>query len=160
MSEATVRGYINTIVEGVTNIGLVHDYERWSNNQTTFLDYFKTLIGGSSVIRGWTITCAIATQEWLNEPQADGQGQIARTYTYKLRGYFGLDDSAETEKSAWVVVEAVMRALDESGILHGEDEMWTINPPSQLTIFEPRLFAGVLCHYAEITQQVTEVISL
>lgn len=160
MSEATVRGYLKDVLDGVADIGIVHDYERWANNQTAFLDLFKTIIGLNNVIRGWTISCAAASQEWLNEPEFDGQGQIIRTYRYVIRGFLGLDDAAESEKTAWALAETIMQTLDSDAVLHGESQVWTVTPPAQLTLFEPRLFGGVLCHYIEITQQVSEVISL
>jgi hypothetical protein len=133
MSETATRALVYAVVNGVSNVGQVHDYERWANDWTTFLDRFKATISSVSVIRGWTITCAGWTQD-----------HAMRVYTYKVRGYFGLDDSAASEKAAMLIVDAVCQALDISDDFD-EGEM------AELTAFEPRMFGTTLCHYAEIT---------
>lgn len=146
MSEATVRAAIKAVLEDVTNVGEVHDYERWAADWSAYLDLLKTTIGNSDVIRGWTITCESFPQE---RATFGVPGSIDRTYTYKLRGYFGLDDSAASEKTAMIVVEDVVEAFDDS-------DLASENEPADLTLFEPRLFGDVLCHYAEITLVVEE----
>ena len=133
MSEATMRALVYGLVAGVSNVGQVHDYERWANDWTTYLDRFKTTISGSDVVRGWTITCAGWTQD-----------HGVRSYIYKVRGYFGLDDSAASEKTAIGIVEDVCEALNTSSDFDDVEA-------AELSIFEPRLFGSVLCHYAEIT---------
>ena len=133
MSEAATRALIYAVVNGVSNVGQVHDYERWANDWTTFLDRFKTTSSGSSVIRGWTIGCAGWTQD-----------HSMRTYMYKVRGYFGMDDSAASEKTAIAVVDAVCQALNTA-------DDFDDNELAELTTFELRMFGSVLCHCAEIT---------
>lgn len=150
MSEAAIRAGIKTKVEAVSNVGQVYDYERWATEWSAFLDLFKTTIGGSDVIRGWTITCQSFPQEQVTFGDPGG---IDRTYTYKLRGYFGLDDSAASEKAAMVVAEDVVEAFDAEFDATQE----VINEPADLTVFEARLFGDVLCHYAEVTLMVTEL---
>lgn len=135
-SESTTRSDIYAIVNVVTGVGMVHDYERWANDWSTFLDRFKTTISGSTLIRGWTITCSA----WI-------QDHAMRVYTYKIRGYFGLDDSAASEKIALGIVEAVAKALNTSNKFDNFEVC-------QLDVFEPRLFGSVLCHYAELTFKV------
>jgi hypothetical protein len=136
MSESLVRGMIKTVVEGVANVGIVHDYERWANDWSVFLDRYKTTVGATTVIRGWTITCA----SW-------SQDHASRAYTFKIRGIFGLDDSAASEKTAIGLVEDVCEALNLSSD-------WDEGEGAELTVFEPRMFGSVLCHYAEITLRV------
>lgn len=150
MSEATIRAAIKTKVEAISNIGMVYDYERWATDWSAYLDLFKTTIGGSNVIRGWTITCQSFPQKQITFGR-----NVERTYTYKLRGYFGLDDSAASEKTAMVVVEDVAEAFNDTRFDASNDQVW--NDPANLEIFEPRLLGDVLCHYAEITLEVTEI---
>lgn len=149
MSEATIRASIKTAVEGVSNVGVVHDYERWAADWSAFLDLFKTKISGSDVIRGWTITCESFPQEQYT---FGARGSIQRSYTYKVRGYFGLDDSAASEKTAMVVVEDVVEAFDTDL----DSSTQVTNFPASLTVFEPRLLGDVLVHYAEVTVVVEE----
>lgn len=133
MTETTIRALVYGLVNGVSNVGQVHDYERWANDWSKFLDRFKTSISGDDIIRGWTVSCAGWTQD-----------HEARRYTYKIRGYFGLDDSAASEKTALGIVEDVCEALNTSTDFDD-------NETAELTVFEARLFGSILCHYAEIT---------
>ena len=159
MSEATTRAYIESVVEGVSNVGSVHDYQRWAVKWPDFLSRFKVEIGGSDVIRGWTIALQSFTSEYLIYPNDDGNNIVIRDYVYKIRGYFGLDDAAASEKTAMAVVEDVIEALDADTTLHAQTEFWDETSPAHLDTFEPRMFGSVLCHYAEITQHVKEEIA-
>jgi hypothetical protein len=160
VSESTVRAALKTILLTVSNVGQVHDYERWAGTIPDVATSFRTTISGSDCIRGWTIACEGWAQEWLVYNEDEAPGHVNRTYTYKIRGYFGLQDSTATEKTAIGIVEDVCEALDKSDELHDEEDYQGRTPPAILTIFEPRMFGSILCHYAEITAQVTEAISL
>ncbi len=154
MAEATVRARLKTILESVTSVGTVHDYERWAADWTTYLDRFKTTISSVDVIRGWTITCQSFSPVVL---ETIGDQQINREYVYKIRGYFGLDDANASEKAAMLIVEDVCEALDADTTIHGASYYGPgAHPMAELTVFEPRAYGDVLCHYAEITQVVKE----
>lgn len=159
MSEATTRAYVKSVIDGVSNVGNVHDYQRWAVKWPDYLDKFKATISGSDVIRGWTVSCQSFTQEYLIYPNDDGKNIAVRDYTYKIRAYFGLDDANASEKTAMAVVEDVIEALDANTTLHAQTEFYDETPPAQLDLFEPRLFGGVLCHYAEITQHAKEEVA-
>jgi len=53
MPLAEIRTQIKTILEGVSGIGIVHEYERWAADWKGFLDLFKDANGW---INGWSIT--------------------------------------------------------------------------------------------------------
>lgn len=154
MAEATIRARIKTVVQSVSNGGLVYDYERWASDWTTYLDLFKTTIDSAEVIRGWTITCQsfqpveIATM---------GSQDVETTFIYKIRSYFGLDDENASEKTAIGIAEDVVEALNADNTLHGTAyDASGPHPLAELTLFEPRFFGDVLCHYIEITCPVKE----
>lgn len=159
MSEATTRAYVESVVAGVSNVGNVHDYQRWAVQWPDYLDKFKATIGSSSVIRGWTVSLLSFTSEYLIYPNDAGKNIAVRDYVYKIRGYFGLDDASASEKAAMAIVEDVIEALDADTVLHAQTEFYDETPPAQLDVFEPRLFGSVLCHYAEITQHVKEEVA-
>lgn len=73
-----------------------------------------------------------------------------------IRGYWGLDDSAATEKAALAKGIAVVDALDGDDTLHNAQYEATL---ASIERFEPRLFGSVLCHYTEITLSVTEMVN-
>lgn len=152
MSEATVRASLKTILESISDMGTVHDYQRWSSTFDAFLSHFKATIGGVEVIRGWVITATAIPQEGF-VTTGNRHTSNRRTYIYQIRGYWGLDDSEATEKSALAKTIEVMDALDSGSIFTGNVISAGL---SQLNTFEPRVFGSSLCHYSEIEQQITE----
>ena len=163
MSESSVRGYLKAVLDAVTAVGQVHDYERWALNWSDVLNRYKTTISGSDVIRGWTITCAGWEAEYLDYPDDDGNYIESRRYQYKIRGYFGLNDGDASEKTAIGIVEDVCEALNSNATLHAVEnatDLWGLVPAARVDMFEVRVFAGVLCHYAEITQMADEAVAI
>lgn len=156
MTESTIRANLKTILQGVTSIGTVHDYERWSSTWDVFLSLFKTTISGSDVIRGWTIAMNGAELTPLDtEP---GAAMFGVTYSYTIRGYFGVNDAAATEKTALALALDVIGAL-----IAGADTLGAavLNAPlPQLNTFEYRLIGGVLVHYIEISQPVETILKV
>ena len=153
MSEATVRASIKTLVDGVSNIGSVYDLEPFASTWDVFLDRFKVTISTVEMIRGWTISCEAIERSGLVSAGTRAQHNV-NNYTYKIRGYQGFNYDTSTEKTFLIVALAVMDVLD-GGIVSGA----VFNADlAQLNPYAPRVFGGVLCHYAEITQVVMEQI--
>jgi len=110
MSEATIRAQIKTILEGVSGIGRVHDYERWAATWEKYLEFFKTT---SDVINGWTVSR-------VRTPAACASGtHDRRSHHYKIRGYYGLKDEDATEVTFQALVEAVCTAFRSAYQLSG-----------------------------------------
>jgi hypothetical protein len=149
MSEATWRAQLYTTIKAVTNVGVVNDYARYANELTDLEARYKTTISGVPQIRGWNIGL-----ESIAAEQIAIRHRGRRTLTFKVRGYMSLDDSAASEKTFSALAETLMNALDDDTTLH---EMTSDAGKAQLTVMEHRTFAGVLCHYVEITQRVAEV---
>ena len=153
MSEATVRASIKTLLDGVSNVGSVYDLEPFAATWDVILDRFKVTIGSVDQIRGFTISCEAIERRGLVSAGTRDQHNVNH-YTYKIRGYQGLDSDTSTEKTFLIVVEAVMDALD-GGIVSGA----VFNAElAQLTSYTASVFGGVLCHHAQITQVVMEQI--
>lgn len=148
MSEATIRANIKTAIESVTNVGVVYDYLRFAAEWDAFLDLFKTTIGGMDVIRGWHFTCDGFDPAQERETFGD-TGYLNRDYHYTIMGYFSLDDSAASEKTAFAIAELVVNALSNH-LTGGLDNMPT------LVTFAPRTLGSVLCHFAEISMTVNQ----
>jgi len=151
-TESEIRAGIKGLMEGVTDIGLVYDYERWAADWGDYLDLFKTTIGGVTQIRGWTITCdRVENIQHLREFHR-------KVYFYSIRGYMGLDDSEETEKTALGLAIDVVETLEQYPLLNSvltngtyDEDGWPF-----VDTFEPRMYGGVLCHYTEIRCVVFE----
>lgn len=149
MSLATQRSAILSILQGVTDIGVVHDYERWLNDWNRYLETFSTTIGGIKRIQGWTIT-----RESTGEtPFVQSQNQ--RGHIWVIRGYRGLDDTAGSETSFQDLCESVCSELRRRPTLNGTAER--DSGPPQVRVVEHRLFGGVTCHHVEITFRAYEL---
>jgi len=145
MSESTIRSAIKNALDTVSNAGATHDYQRWSADWQAFLDLFKTTVGSTDQIRGWTIAGGPVE---VDDAVEEFGGRYLRGYGYTIRGYLGVDDSAATEKTFAGLVEDVMDALDADATLHGStyyDTSW-----ARCDVQELRIFGDVLCHYAEV----------
>ena len=144
-NEPTIRAAIKTAIESVNNVGVVYDYLRYASEWDKFLALFKIKTGPfQGAIRGWMITCT--GFDPIQERQTYGD-IFNRDYSYDITGYFGLSDDRATEKEAFAIVEEVIDALCAQ-VDGGEDNVPT------LTMFEPRLFGGVVCHVAQIKMSV------
>ena len=152
MSEATLRAAIYSVVNGVTDVGIVHDYERWANEWTDFLNLFRTEIDGEQVIRGWEVVYRGFPDASERMQMQDIYPAFLRPHRFLVAGYLQSDDSEESEKTAAALAETVADALNTDatllGLVHDRVE--------PTLIFEPRTFGGVLCHYAEIVLTLWE----
>ncbi len=144
MSESTIRAAIKATLSGVTNIGKVHDYERWAVDWSKFLGFFRTGISGVDQIRGWEIG--------RKAPITEDETSVKK-HTYSIKGYMGVEDAAQTEKTFNTLIEAVAAAFRSdktlSGTALGHDFI-------QVEALDTRSFGGVLCHYTELSLAVYE----
>ena len=151
MSESAIRAAIYNAVSGVSNVGKVYDYERWTADWSGFLDLFKTTISSKEQIRGWEVSY----RGFLADEPREFAGIHIRNHQWQVRGYLGLDDSAATEKTMSTLAETVRNTLEDDSSLHA----LSFYDVECGLLFEPRMFGSVLCHYAEISLEVAEVIT-
>lgn len=152
MSEATARARIKTVMETVSNIGNVYDYDRWAAFWPAQIDIIKATIGGTDVLRFWTIVIS-------ETPETDAAFNDLgfREYVYKISGAVGLNDADASEKTAVSLAIAIMDALDGDATLH-DGQTYYDAALAQLTISEPRQIGTELCNFIEIEQRVTEFV--
>ncbi|MBI3089276.1 MAG: hypothetical protein HYY96_01300 [Candidatus Tectomicrobia bacterium] len=143
MSYTTALAQIKAVLQGVTGIGTVHDYARWNVDDASF----STLFVSSSIINFWTITRRETAERW------DAVQHVVRRHTYLLRGYYGIDDSAATEKTFQSLVESVMTAFRTKTTLNNVAEL--VQPP-QLEKLDAERFSGLLVHHARVKLLVEE----
>ena len=162
MTQATQRAAINTIVSGVSNIGNVYNRERWGMTWTEVLALLKATVSGTDQIRAWMITCLGHRDAWLNGEAVSPDGKVAvlRTFRWRIQGFVTFNDGDATEPAILNLATAVVDAMNGAKSLHDGTRYWDEQPPAQLDVFELRIFGGVLCHYAEITQELTEAVAI
>lgn len=151
MSEAGIRAAIKTTLSGVTNIGKVYDYERWAIDWATFIALFKTTVSGVDQIRGWEIGRRSVAEKKI--VIGIGASSNEKTHVFIIRGYLGLNDAAETEKTFNALIEAIATAFRSDKTLGGaaRDHDYI-----QAQTIDMRIFGGVLSHYCELTLTVHE----
>jgi hypothetical protein len=152
MTQATARTAVYNAVNGVTGAGMVYDYERWAAEWPAFLALFKTTVGGVTQIRGWEV-CYRGFSA-VTPPRTFGKAR-QRRHRFRVQGYMGLEDGAESEKTFAALAEAVANAIDGDSTLQGNTFLETGD--AEIATLEPRLFGGALCHYAEINVTVSEM---
>ncbi len=147
MGLSEIRIQIKTLLETVPGIGKVHDFERWTTDWNAFLNYFKD---SHNRINGWVITRS-ETSERLQSPEAVN----VSAHTFVIKGYYGLQDSLESEKIFQDLIESVRSVLRVNSTLNGTCRR--IYPPS-VNILANRPYAGILMHQCEIHLKVEEYI--
>lgn len=155
--ESDIRARIKTVIESVIDCGPVHDYERWADEWEAMRALFVSKINGLDQLRGWAITLEHLTNRVVGFMGGGTDGTVGVTYTYRVRGFLALNDAESTEKTFTALVLQVVKALEDDPELNG-----TIFDSAEPIVaevrIEPRMFAGVLCHYAELRVQPQEVL--
>lgn len=139
MAIAEMRAAIVAKLESVPDVGVVHRYERFAKDWTTFINLFKA---GDGVIKGWMVTRRSAPSKW-NELTP-----LLRAHEFLLRGFRGLNDAAATEIEFEADIETIQNSFDRDPMLGGA--VFYGSGPLEVRRVEPRIFGNVLCHYAEL----------
>ncbi len=155
--EATFRAAIKTAIEAAANEGQVHDYERLATDWNELLTLFKSTIGGVDQIRGWTITMERGRQEVIGFQGGGTANTILVTYDYRIRGMMSVDDSEATEKTFTALVLSICQQLEGNASLTSAVLERDTPVVAEWRVF-PGMFAGVLCHMAEILVNPQEVV--
>lgn len=132
-----IRARIKTDLQTVSGIGQVHDYERFSNDPTSFVSFFVS----AGLVNGWTMVVGMESR-WSACKQVD------RFYRVTIRGYRVLNDAAASAKAFDEEIDGVMTALENDWHLNRLVE--NLEDGIDATDPDHRLFGEVLCHYIEI----------
>lgn len=139
------------LVDGAAGIENVHAYQRNVADWKAMIALLKITIGVAPNetfrVHGWTVSRASVSEEWLTNVE------VVRVHEFKLRGVFGVQDSANTEDQFNDLVEALCTALRADFTCAASAE-W--HEPVQFPIIDYRVFSGLLCHYAEGIVKVRE----
>lgn len=146
MSDSTLRAQLKNIMSGITGVGKVHDYERFTADTAKFLSFFKDET--SKKIFGWEMTREGVKHERITQ-------KIKATHSFVIKGYYGLKDDAATEKTFNAVVDLIGQAFIDTKIPGSQGHSLP-----QVSTIGARSFGGVLCHYAEIRLDVSEIVEV
>lgn len=170
-NEDQARAQIQTTLETVTNIGRVHDYERFADDWDTLVEHYVAegvtdteYEETEKLLRGWNVSLSdlrVHEQETFGPPGQAGNTEV--TYYYVIRGYHAVDDEKASEKIFVKLALTAIATLDAEPNLHSSvrdngsgGEFY--GPPATATRWDFRMFGDVLVHYCEIGLEVSEVV--
>jgi hypothetical protein len=128
-----------------------------------FVSLFK--VSGTDNISVAMIEFAGApTSTIYNEYEGDSDDYLRtetmRSELWRVRFYYAWDDSAASEKTVANLAEDIIEAIDSYNALHTTPQTtpYIYAQPAVCPVFEPRIWARKLVHYAEIQVTVEEQI--
>lgn len=151
MSEALIRAQIKAILEAVSGIGVVHDYERYARSITDFRQIMTKT--GSTTVNGWVITRKKTPSEQVI---MGPKGQIQRNYLYRIAGVYALDDAAGSEKTFQGIIDAIFAAFKGNGTLNGTAISHRQIQIDDVDVTSAGEFGDDIYHTAELTLEVME----
>lgn len=145
-----ISAEIKTQLETITDIGIVHQYERQVADLAKFIALFKDNTGK---ICGWEITRKAVPEH--------RRGATFRHHRMVVNGYMGLQDATASsimfQDLCDDICEHFRNAAPPSGVTweyrNGDEPDQT---PAQIELINDRMFGGVLCHCSVISISVTE----
>jgi hypothetical protein len=155
MSEALIRAQIKSILEGVSGIGVVYDYERYARSLADYFDLMTKT--GTTTVNGWIIH-----RERTESRQATMgvRGQIDRVHTFRIAGLHEMNDDDGSEKTFQGIIDAIFAAfkanptLNETALSHGQIQV------EEVTVCLEEEYGGDLYHVADCTLVVEERVNV
>lgn len=154
MSESAIRTQIYTILNNVSNIGKVYDYERYFTSEGDLALNIQSSITGIPQIRYWFVkrVGAPKTERYLIGKGAAESFKIQ--HNFQIEGYLGLEDSLSTEKTFNTLIEAICavfrgnETLNNTCFYHEYIKVATISQ---------KMLMKRLCHYTILDLMVHEL---
>ena len=138
MSEATIRAKIKTIMEGVSGIGAVHDYERYSRSIASFFELMRS--GG--IVNGWVIHRSSAPATRDNMPT------MMRHHKFRISGLYEINDTNASEKTLQALIDAIFTDFAADHTLGGT---FLSCDPLQVDDIDVEEFGNTLYHTVELS---------
>lgn len=151
----SLRTALATLLATVTDVGTVHNRERFVVDPSAFLDMFKATIGGTVQIRAWLIL-----RESMQPIEDTAFGESRHRHVFVLRGFLGFQDSADTYGTLQALIDTIIALLDNQTTLSVSGVIVRGIGPCALRSFEVGQFGSVLAHVAEIEVPIETMAAL
>lgn len=140
---SAVRTAIVGLLGGVTGIGQVHGYERYSHQEQAFRALYAT--GGA--VRGWFVQRSGFRRRQL------GSGRELLTETWMVTGFMSLVDADQSELEMDGLVDRISASERADPTLGGVARGLPVDGAAGFQLLDagPVTFAGVLCHRARLS---------
>lgn len=143
---AEILAAIVAMHQAVPDVGVVHNRERYTRDETKFRELFvMTPAGADKQVRGWWWR-RVATRESMVST-----GTVMNVHTWQCRGYMALADAEGSELVFDDLIEtfrAAVRADPTFGGVCEQNPMEGEEDGVQVIDAGPVMFCGVLCHSA------------
>ena len=146
MSAAAIRSAIKALMLTVPDVGVVHEYERY----TTDIAGIRTqyLYAPLGQLRGWNIRRATVKEFGRLHNRS------VEASRWQIRGFMALNDAIASELQMDALIEGLRDAFRSDDTLGGTVAQCSVPGPNgssgehalQVEDFGPVMFAGVLCH--------------
>jgi hypothetical protein len=137
MSESTVLAQVKTLLDDVSGIGAVHDYERFSRSPAEWLQLMRS----SGIVNGWEI------HRQRTPAVRDNMPTLRRSHNYMISGIYELDDASGSEKTFQALIEAIYVKFRDNHTIGGT----CINSdPVQVMDVSVDVIAKTLYHTCEL----------
>lgn len=146
MTVAAIRTAIKTLMLTVPDVGVVHEYERYTTDMAGVRALY--LYAPANQLRGWFVRRANTKEVGRI------QNRSVEIIRWQIRGFMALDDSAQSELAMDNLVEGLRAAFRADETLGGTVAQCSVPAPGggsgesalQVEDFGPVMFASVLCH--------------
>lgn len=137
-----IREAIAAKIEGVADAGIVQRHERWAQRQ----DKFRARYEQDSKIKGWFVRRIRRRARVLTYAVNEVQ------HSWVIRGFRSFNDESASEIEFDRLIENIVEAFRADDTLGGTVITCTTPQAAGLQLNEsaPVMFAGVLCHGAEL----------
>lgn len=142
----TTRAAIVAVMRAVPEIGVVHPYERYAAEKTALRALYVVHTAAGDQLRGWYVR-RLAARTTRN-----GTGRAVVQTSWHIRGFMALADAEQSEIVFDGLIDAVRRAIYDNPTLDGAvmSTLFEKEAGAQLQASGPVMFAGVLCHSADL----------
>lgn len=156
MSAAAIRAAIVAVIEGVTDIGRVHDRPRYAKGQRDLVEHYYS--EDHHQIRGWHVKRRTMAEI---DPLTGAHG--VEITGWEITGFLALDDDEATELTLDALVEALRTAFKANRTLTATVDDISANEEGkavglQLEDSDYVSFGGVLCHRAKCALYTTRIV--
>jgi len=138
---ATTRAAIVALMQTL-DIGVVHAFEPYANSKTDL----KKLYVRDGLLRGWFVR-RLRTRE-----ESQDLGRWTDVTRWKIHGYRALVEDDNSEQQFDNEIELIRTAVRDDDTLGGAVDSCIVGNEAGIVLvdFQPVLFAGVLCHSADL----------
>jgi hypothetical protein len=152
MSLQAIRSAIAATLLAVPNIGVVHEYERYSHDLAKLKELYYSK--AHRQLRGWFVRRTATKENGILPPR------YLEEVNWQIRGVISLDDGAQSELVMDELIEAVRDAFRANRTLSGTvlkigQLPATASRGLQMDDFGPVMFGGVLCHGVRLSLVTT-----